>query len=212
MFSGYNKIYKIDKNDTYEEIKDNKVLFDIIEKDLEFREFDQLCDKMNKIKYDMLKKTSLAHMGCVVVSSKERPIIGTQALDTCYGILFYDRERKEGICGHAIPSNLVGTLSEMMLWFGDDNRVIEYMFVPGFRNVDYKNYRGLSELSNYLFSHVPSNIKLKSFSSDFSPVKLHQATLSYEFAFDTESGEFVTKNVFFDAIEHNPRYIAPKRF
>jgi excinuclease UvrABC helicase subunit UvrB len=33
----------------------------------------------------------------------------------------------------------------------------------------------------------------------------------FEFAFDTLTGEFVTEYVFFDSIEHNPRYIAPKR-
>lgn len=171
---------------------------------------DEYCDKMNGIKYSMLQKAKFAFMGQVVVSNFDKPIIGTQALDTCYGILFYDRNKKEGICGHAVPSNLTGVLAEMINLLGTEERTIEYMILPGFRNVDRRDYSGLQELSNYLLLNLPKNIHLSSFKYDNSSIKMHMKTLSYEFAFDTSKGEFVTRYVFFDSVENNPRYMAAK--
>ena len=44
------------------------------------------------IKYKLLleSKSQIARMGEIVVSSKEKPIVGTTALATCFGIVFYD--------------------------------------------------------------------------------------------------------------------------
>ena len=193
--------YKIEKPDLNIEIVEENP----------FQEYDSYCDKMNEIKYRTLEKTSLAGMGRVVESTKERPVIGTQALDTCYGILFYDRAKKEGVCGHAVPSQLTLVLSEMMKWLDGRVGFIEYMILPGFRNVDRKDYSGLKELSDYMLKHTPDNVKMTSLKDMRGGFRLHQESLSYEFAFDTSTGEFVTEYVFFDSIEHNPRYIAPKR-
>ena len=193
--------YKIEKPD----------LIDEIVEDNPYQEYDAYCEKMNGIKYRMLEKTSLAGMGRVVESTKERPVIGTQALDTCYGILFYDRVKKEGIAGHAVPSQLTTVLAEMLKWLEGRTGLIEYMILPGFRNVDRKDYSGFKELHDYMLEHTPDNVKMMPLKDMRSGFRLDQASLSYEFAFDTTNGEFVTEYVFFDSIEHNPRYIAPKR-
>ena len=193
--------YKIEKPDLNIEIAEENP----------FQEYDAYCDKMNRIKYGMLKKTILAEMGRVVESTKERPVIGTQALDTCYGILFYDRASKEGIVGHAVPSQLISVLVEMLKWLEGRTGLIEYMILPGFRNVDRKDYSGFKELHDYMLEHTPDNIKMIPLKDMRSEFRLDQASLSYEFAFDTSKGEFVTEYVFFDSIEHNPRYISPKR-
>lgn len=198
---------------------DDKIFYKIEEKALDeeiveenpFQQYDEYCDRMNGIKYKMLKKTSLAGIGRVVESTNDKPIIGTQALDTCYGILFYDRAKKEGVCGHAVPSQLTLVLAEMMKWLKGRTGNIEYMILPGFRNVDRKDYSGLKELSDYMLKHMPENVKMTSLKDMQGGFRLHQETLSYEFAFDTMNGEFVTEYVFFDSIEHNPRYIAPKK-
>lgn len=193
--------YKIEKPD----------LIDEIVEDNPYQEYDAYCEKMNGIKYRMLEKTTLAGMGRVVESTKERPVIGTQALDTCYGIMFYDRAKKEGIAGHAVPSQLITVLAEMLEWLEGRTGLIEYMILPGFRNVDRKDYSGFKELHDYMLEHTPDNIKMMPLKDMRSGFRLDQASLSYEFAFDTTNGEFVTEYVFFDSIEHNPRYIAPKR-
>ena len=91
------------------EINTKENLQFIIEND-PYKEIDEICAKLNRIKNAMLEEASLAEMGCVVESSEDRPIIGTQALDTCYGILFYDRLNKKGIVGHGAQSIKVSTL------------------------------------------------------------------------------------------------------
>ena len=195
------KIYKKDKPDLSIEIKD----------DNPFKKYDKSCDKMNSIKYNLLTKTSLASMGGIVKSTNDKPIIGTIALDTCYGILFYDRVKKEGICGHAVPSQLTSVLAEMMRWLDGRVGIVEYRLLPGFRNVDRNDYSGLQELRDYMLEHMPEDIKMTSLKDVRGGFRLHLDTLSYEFAFDTEQGVFVTDYVFFDSVEHNPRFYGPKR-
>lgn len=201
--------YKIDKNDEiyYKDKPDLEIEIVSVNP---YQTYDEYCDKMNRIKYELLEKTVIAGMGRIVVSTTKKPIIGTQALDTCYGILFYDRAKKEGICGHAVPSQLTLVMAEMMKWLKGRSGVIEYMILPGFRNVDRKDFSGLNELQNYMMKKKPYGIELKAIESRRSGFRIHQDTLSYEFAFDTINGEFVTEYVFFDSIEHNPRYIGPK--
>lgn len=173
-----------------------------------YNEMDEICAKLNRVKYSLLEKASIAHMGCVVESSEERPIIGTQALDTCYGILFYDRAAKKGIVGHGFPSGKVGTLCEMIRRIDDGtNKVVEYVIIPGFRNTDRKDLTGITELQMVLEKMCPKNIKFIYLKSDLQ-VKLDEPTLSYEFAFDTRNGKSVSESLFFDEEEVNPRYIS----
>lgn len=190
-------------------IKDNNEYLQYIVEDNPYKEIDEICAKLNRIKFAMLREASLAEMGCVVESSQERPIVGTQALDTCYGILFYDRINKKGLVGHGAPSSKVATLHEMMQRINDGSvKIIEHMIIPGFRNVDYKNLSGLEELLQEIREHSPSNIRFVPMEEKLGPnVKLHKNTLTYEFAFDTRNGKFVSEEIFFDETEVNPRYI-----
>lgn len=190
-------------------IIDNKNYLQYIIEDNPYKEIDEICAKLNRIKFAMLREASLAEMGCVVESSQERPIIGTQALDTCYGILFYDRINKKGLVGHGAPSSKIATLHEMMQRINDGSvKVVEYMIIPGFRNVDYKDLSGLEELLQEIREHSPSNIRFVPMAEKIGPnVKLHKNTLTYEFAFDTRNGRFVSEEIFFDETEVNPRYI-----
>lgn len=177
-----------------------------------YSDADEYCNEMNSIKFSLLERTSLARMYEIVESSLKKPIIGTQALDTCYGIMFYDRKNKKGICGHAVPSELLVVFREMIKWVNQREGEIEYMIVPGFRNFDRKDLRGLKLLEDYMIEKVCDKVKLVPLKGNGDYIKFHQSTLSYEFAFNTENGEFVSEYVFFDQIEHNPRYTAPKRY
>ncbi len=177
------------------------------ESDFEYEQFDKICEEANKLKYFLESKASLAEMGEIVESTNQRPIIGTMALDTCYGILLYDRKNKWGLVGHGAPSSKDSTLKAMIARMNDGtNRVVEYLIVPGFRNVDYGDYSGSDQLMNIINLCKFPNIKLVPLST-LPDIKLHNNTLSYEFAFDTQSGEFVTNFLFFDECEVNPRFI-----
>ena len=52
----------------------------------------QAIDESN----ELITHSNIADMDQVVVSTSDKPIIGTQALDTCFGILLYDRKNKFG--------------------------------------------------------------------------------------------------------------------
>lgn len=201
----------LDRDIYYSDLKtiDKKEYIEPIDENDPYKEIDELCAKLNRIKCSLLEQTSLADMGCVVESSEERPIIGTQALDTCFGIMFYDRKNKKGIVGHGAPSSKVATLHEMIGRINDGTeKVVEYLIVPGFRNVDRRDMSGMDELLIGLKKYCPANIKFVPFSSSLeSSVRLDKSTLSYEFAFDTRNGKFVNENIFFDETEVNPRYI-----
>lgn len=202
----------LDRGIYYNNLKkiETKEYLELIVEDDPYREIDIICAKLNRIKETLLKESSLAEMGCVVESSLERPIIGTQALDTCYGILFYDRKNKKGIVGHGTPSSKVATLYEMIQRIDDGtDKVVEYLIVPGFRNVDYHDVSGVDELLIGLHKYRPSNIRFVPFQIKIeSFAKLHKPTLTYEFAFDTRNGKFVSEELFFDETEVNPRYIS----
>ncbi len=201
----FNDYIDIDKNLYYEEkIADPE--------EEAYGLFDRYCEKMNRLKYELLSKSSLAGMGCIVKSTPVRPIVGTQALDTCYGILFYDRHKREAFCGHAAPSSLAPTMYQMIKALGDKPRIVEYMIIPGFRNEDRGDYSGLEELTECMRNSTPCNIRFKTFNYGYSRVvNLDDRTLSYEFAFDASKGEFVTSTLFFDETKHNPRYIPPRK-
>lgn len=144
------------------------------------------------------KNANIAHMGKVVQSSKTKNIIGTMALDTCFGIVFYDRKNKSGIVGHAAPSSKIATLQEMIDLLNKDERlIIEYAVVPGYRNVERKDLSGVNELVDYLHSHCPSNVVLVPIQWDLG-VQVHEQTFSYEFAFDVNSCLPVSPYLFYD--------------
>lgn len=179
----------------------------LIEERDPYREIDEICAKLNRTRDSLLERASLAEMGEIVESSLEKPIIGTAALDTCYGILFYDRESKKGLVGHAIPSRKLDLLGNMINLLSDgENKTIEYLIVSGFRNENRGDRSGLEELRLELERLAPPNINFVLLMDQGNGVNLHNATLSYEFAFDVRSGKFVSDILFFDETDFNPRF------
>lgn len=139
-------------------------------------------------------------------SSKSKIIIGIVALDTCFGIVFYDRKNKSGIVGHAAPSSKTDTLHEMINLLNKDERlIIEYIIVSGYRNEERGDFCGVNELLNYLHSHCPSNITLIPFQGDLG-VQLDNKTYTYEFAFEVNSGLPVSQYLFYDSSLKNIFY------
>lgn len=152
-----------------------------------------------KIKSRLSELASIAHIGEIVQSNSEKSIIGTIALDTCYGIVFYDRKNKRGYVGHATPSSKIKTLQEMLNLLEKAKTVrIEYAIIPGYRNEERKDYRGFAELINYLESHCPENITLIPFQSDLG-IQVDERTSTYEFAFEVNSGLPVSQYLFYES-------------
>ena len=152
------------------------------------------------LKYILEKHAKIARMGEIVTSSNDTSIIGTTALDTCYGIVFYDRCHKFGMVGHASPSMKISTLMSMIEMLGDEQRIVEYAIVPGYRNVERRDYSGETQLINCLKTYCPNNIKLIPFQSDLGVAVCHNI-LAYEFAFDVNTSRSVTNELFYENVE-----------
>jgi len=184
--------------------------FPLIDKKEQPNFFQQEPDETQRIRLRSLleEKSNLAHMNQIVVSSKDKPVIGTQALDTCIGLLFYNRKTKQGIVVHISPDFTApvtnNVLSILLQSSSVDAEEWEYIIVDGYRNMERKD----TQRSNYIMEQIDifklkhPNIKLSGLQIKNSDVKLHEETLSYEFAFETLTGQFVTKELFYDPLDY----------
>ena len=156
----------------------------------------------------LIARSSIADMDQVVVSTPDKPIIGTMALDTCFGILFYDRKNKFGICGHADPYNTFGIIVEMLKQIPESTEgIIEYTIVPGYRAMKQKNFEREDEIQDILRNYMSINSKIH-FTSLKTPLNpsMPNGLLCYDFAFDTISGKDVTSIVFKNYAEEQRRH------
>lgn len=164
----------------------------------------QAIDESN----ELITHSNIADMNQVVVSTSDKPIIGTQALDTCFGILLYDRKNKFGICGHADPKNIFGIVVEMLKQIPSTTEGnVEYAIISGYRAIEQNNFKGVEEIQDILRNYMSINPKIH-----FTPLKtplnpsMPKGLLCYDFAFDTISGKDITSIVFKNYDEEQRRY------
>ena len=114
----------------------------------------QAIDESN----ELITHSNIAGMDQVVVSTSDKPIIGTQALDTCFGILFYDRKNKFGICGHADPKSIFGIVVKMLKQIPSTTEGnIEYAIISGYRAIEQNNFKGVDEIQDILRNFLMLN-------------------------------------------------------
>ena len=163
------------------------------------------------IKYKLLleSKSQIARMGEIVLSSKEKPIVGTTALATCFGIVFYDRQNKKAYVGHAGPGSYMQMLHTMVSMVDPSIKQIEYAIIPGWdnynsfgnksstlnllddgKNPEYQMGLALKSISRINFIPLKSQLGVKEGNSDGNPY--------YEFAFDANTLTDVANYLFFD--------------
>ena len=138
---------------------------------------------------DLKSHAKIAHMDQIVTSDEDKYIIGTTALDTCTGILFYDFVSKKGMVGHASPHNTIGIIIQMLHNIDSTKKtIIGYSFVSGYRVMERKDDTAINICREYMeaFSKLHSNIKFVPQSID---VKICDNILAYEFAFNTKTGK-----------------------
>ena len=151
----------------------------------------------------LIKQSSIAGMNQIVVATPDKPIIGTQGLDTCFGILLYDRKNKFGVCGHASPHNIFGIVAEMLKEIPVNvNGTIEYAIIPGYRAIKQHNFEGVEEILHILrsYSSINTKIKFTSLNTSIEP-SMPKGLLCYDFAFDTKTGQDVTSIIFMDSYD-----------
>ncbi len=169
---------------------------EITDNDYIKNKLDEFLDELRDEQINLSKHSQIAPMDQIVVSDEDKYIIGTTALDTCTGILFYDRAHKKGIVGHASPHNSKGIIIEMLKRIDTTKKtVIEYGFVSGYRTIEKKNFTAIDTFKEYIkaFSKLFPNITFKPTSIDY---KMCDKFLAYEFAFNTQTGE--SENLIFN--------------
>lgn len=192
-------------NDKYEKIKINNYNENIKDSSIDrmMNEFFPLIDETNQL----ILHANIAHMNQIVVSTDEKPIIGTQALDTCFGILFYSRKNKFGICGHASPNNIRDITLEMLKKIPINvEGEIEYVIVPGYRAMEQHNFKKIEEIKMVLtyYMSMVKKIQFVSLKTSVNPT-MPKGLLCYDFAFDTSHGVDVTNAIFRNSIEEQNR-------
>ena len=149
-------------------------------------------------RFELEKKSSIACMGEIVTSTKEKPIVGTMGLATCNGIIFYDRKNKKAWVGHGPASSSITTLKAMFnIVIKEVIGDLEYVIIPGWDNVHNHNLKALDEMIEFLCRNCPKNINLIPM-TDLDIRQDNRANPSYEFAFNAETGKSVTYDLFYD--------------
>ena len=146
------------------------------------------------------QKMILVRMEDAKISTTEKPIIGTQALATCIGVLLYNEEKKLAIVAHIPPNEFnalitIDKIFQIIIKNKLASTTFKYIIIPGYYKENYK----VKELIEKHFNHfTPFDEKqIPNYA-----IQIDENTTTHEFAFDASTGEFVTNNVYF-GMEYN---------
>ena len=151
---------------------------------------------MNR-KNEMTKLLKLVEMDSADITTVEKPIIGTQALATCFGVLLYDEKNKEAIVAH-VSSNWKKAVSLIFnLISCGEFRTFKYLIITGYYSEREDNYNIGSLLTKIFTESNVKTVNFIPFEMIYSKYKQKDLTESYHFAFDSRTGKFVTDKVLF---------------
>ena len=160
---------------------------------------------MNKT-IELTKILNLADMNDAVISTNEKPIVGTQALAYCVGLLLYNEKEKKAIVAH-ITTDIVLALEKTFQLIVENqlhNSTIKYLIIDGFDTNNFKTRKAIQEVLN----DIPDLfIPFSKEEISKNAIQKNKEFDAMEFAFDSRTGKFVTSNVLFgsDYIEANKK-------
>lgn len=158
---------------------------------------------------NLTKKFIMVGMDDAMVSTEKKPIIGTQALATCTGIVIYCEKNKKAIVAHLSSDNYKETM----------NKVFELININKLNifslkyKIIYGGDRGEAAIERGVINYIKMQFRV-SLVEEYDEllldgVRFDVNTDSNEFAFDASSGKFVTDKVLFGAnyyIVNNEEY------
>lgn len=149
-------------------------------------------------KIELSKLLNLVNMNDADISTPDKPIIGTQSLATCFGVLLYDEDQKIGIVAH-FTHNIEDTIIKILkLLDFDQEYKFKYIIFPGYYSKDQDPYNTQPRLEHFFQDFKMDNLQFIPFDKkDLSDQAISEGYLSYQFAFDTRTGQFVTDKVLF---------------
>lgn len=143
---------------------------------------------------------NLVSMDTADISTIDKPIIGTQALATCFAILLYERTKKMALVAHASVNYYKALMNLIELIDNSSENIFEYLIIPGYYSLQedhYGIYKKLFKLFNYTEFLNSKFVPFRKYKKLEEIIKLDKKTLSYEFAFDARTGKFVNNKVYF---------------
>ena len=157
-------------------------------------------------KEENTRKLKLVSMDEVDILSLDKPIIGTQALATCVGVLLYSEKHKRAIVAHVSSDygNVLNNIIDMIFINDLIDDKIYYCIIPGFYKEHYNVVKGLTEF----FEKYSDLFYPMSYDITRNCYRVDKDTNSKEFAFDSLKGIFVTNDVLFgeEYIKINNKY------
>lgn len=151
-------------------------------------------------KKELSKKMQMVSMDDAGITSDEKPIIATQALATCFGILVYDEKSKKASLAHASSTWEISIVKLLKLLDFKESHIYKFAIIPGYYSKQEDHYHVEKSLRDFFHSIESLNIKFIPFLDKEIPsnaIALDENTLSYEFAYDADAREFVTEKVVF---------------
>lgn len=140
----------------------------------------------------LTKKFILVDMNDAQISTEDRPIIGTQALATCIGVLLYNEEKKVAIVAHVSsePMRAIDKIFNLIIENKLYSTKFKYKIITGCYDEHYQVKELLEEYFNDFIPFGENEIL-------HSDIQIDEQTTSKQFAFDASTGKFVTDRVFF---------------
>ena len=134
----------------------------------------------------------MVHMYEADISTSEKPIIGTDALATCVGVLLYNETKKQAIVAHVAPEqfDIIDQIIKLLVennWISDN---IKYKIIPGYYKEHYNTKETLEEYFS-IFERIDDS-KLSE-----NDIMTNEEYTCRAFAFDSRIGQFITDKVYF---------------
>lgn len=147
---------------------------------------------------DLNNKIKLVGMKGADISTLEKPIIGTRALATCVGVLLYNEDKKIAIVAHLSTEwrETMENVLELVATYELNSAPIKYKIIPGYY---HNNYNVAEDIKKIFDSMIPIFIPFNQRELD-NDIEIDEETTSKRFAFDSQSGKFVTKFIDFDKV------------
>lgn len=152
-------------------------------------------------KVKLTQKMKLVDMYKADISTDNSPIIGTQALATCVGVLVYCPQARKAIVAHAATESYPIFKQIMNLIFdnGLENLTFKYLIIRGYY---YNHYNVYEDLDSAFRSLSPMFEPFLETELSQDAVMKDPELPAYQFAFDSISGTFVSDKVLY-GIDYN---------
>ena len=135
------------------------------------------------------KKMKLVDMEQADISTEDKPIIGTDALATCVGVLLYNEEKKQAIVAHVVPDKLdvVDYIADLFIKYDWISSIIKYKIIDGYYDEHYHTKERLENEFNGFLPFDESEVK----------VLRNEEINCHSFAFDSRTGKFISDEVLY---------------